>query len=107
MAVAAVGIWLGIKSRSPGAIFSKLGSPNAVANSAVCVYSKIPVALARARTGIDRHDAIPSKTARAKLAPARCHARARGLWRRCDLQRDLHARRSGRSRLLAEAGQLD
>jgi len=40
---------------------------------------------------LNRHDAISSKIARTELALAHCHARARGLRRRRDLQRDLHA----------------
>ena len=90
-----------------GRPFPTLGSLNAVANFAVWVYSEIPVAGAQAHARIDRHDAISSKTPRPKLAPARCHARARGLRRRRHLQRDLHARRSGCVRFLAQAGQLD
>jgi len=40
---------------------------------------------------LNRHDAISSKIARTELALTHCHARARGLRRRRDLQRDLHA----------------
>ena len=41
-----------------------------------------PSRVVHAGAGLDRHDAISSKTARAKLALTRCYARPRGLRRR-------------------------
>src|SRR5437762_11717658 len=87
-------------------IFEGLNAANAVANSSVCVYSKIPVAIGSRRAGIDRYDAISKKVAGAKLALTRRHACAGGLRRSCHLQRDLHARGSSGGRFLAQAGEL-